>query len=411
VDFGAAGQISGTKLAGGDLQWANGARWAKDGPVPPRPGPPPGPPGGPSFPRRFSADVQATGNFAQVEAVYQDLDLQRSLLAGQLTGDSGYGGWRQQTLLIAGPRGADPSTPYAKALTQMSWQSNHAPWAAHCSYELATKCVKSDPNSGGCVEQAPATVNPFFGNPVTVLEKKEPVGGVLCEKWSNGGTPAKTMYWAIWFAANSIGNPDGPTVLKAQVINPGTHGGFPTPGWTAGYSFSNFTTHPIPAKTFSPPLNWLHGCTNSDDGVIEAGVPGRQSGYLCVEPGKEATFTLGLKVKPEKPVVHVSVQYCSSSDYCIDGGPSSSKGGGCKDCVAISSGDAEGGRMEVAFTPENWNSSKTLTVKYLKSGDSQFKITSTDYFIKDSQTLQFSTCACRAGEKCSNECSRACGKG
>jgi hypothetical protein len=150
-------------------------------------------------------------------------------------------------------------------------------------------------------------------------------------------------------------------------------------------------------------------CTNSDDGVIEAGVPGRQSGYLCVQPGKTASFTLGLKVKPEKPV-HVNVQYCSSSDYCIDGGTPPTAGGGCKDCVTISnSGASGGGGVGVEFTPQDWNISKTLTVQYLKSGDSQFKITSPDYFIKDSQALQFSTCACKAGEKCSNECERACG--
>jgi hypothetical protein len=258
VDFGSAGQIRGTQLANGDLQWANGARWAKDAPVPPPgpPGPPPRPPPRPSFPRRFSADIQATGNFGQIQAVYQDLDLQRSLVAGELTGDPSFGGWRQQTLLTAGPRGADPATPYATALTQLSWQSNHAP-LAHCSYELATQCVKSDPNSGGCVKYAPASVAPFFGNPVTVLEKTESVGGVKCEKWSNGGSPSKTMYWAIWFAAKTMAAPAGPTVLKVQVINPGHHGGFPTPGWSAGYSFSNFSTAPIPEEVFSPPAGWL----------------------------------------------------------------------------------------------------------------------------------------------------------
>ena len=59
----------------------------------------------PQFPRRFSANVVASGNFEQVHAVYQDLDGQRKLLAGELTGDVSHGGWRQQSLLTKGPTG------------------------------------------------------------------------------------------------------------------------------------------------------------------------------------------------------------------------------------------------------------------------------------------------------------------
>jgi hypothetical protein len=185
---------------------------------------PAGPLTPPLFPRRFSADVAASGNFEQIRAVYQDLDGQRMLLAGELTGDVSHGGWRQQSLQTVGPTGADPSTPYASAMTAMSWQSGSAAPPKRCSYELALQCVKRDPNSGGCVEHAPASVTPFFGNPVTILEKKETVDGVMCEKWSNGGSatsPPWTEYWAIWFVADSLSNPDGPTVAKVEVVNPG----------------------------------------------------------------------------------------------------------------------------------------------------------------------------------------------
>jgi hypothetical protein len=128
--------------------------------------------------------------------------------------------------------------------------------------------------------------------------------------------------------------------------------------------------------------------------VISQGLPGRQSGYLCVSPGKNASFSLALKAKPEKPHVVINVEYCSSSDYCIDGD-------GCRDCVTISD--------SVSFTPLNWQTSKMLNVSYLKDGDSQFKITSPDYFIKSPSALQFSTCACKVGDSCSNECNKACG--
>lgn len=351
----------------------------------------------PQFPRRFSANVVASGNFEQVHAVYQDLDGQRKLLAGELTGDVSHGGWRQQSLLTKGPTGADPSTPYASSMVAMSWQSGSAP-PARCSYELALDCVKRDPNSGGCIQHAPASVTPFFGNPVTTLEKREAVDGVMCEKWSNNGSataPPWTEYLAIWFAADSLSIPRGPTVAKVQIINPGNHGGFPTPGWTASYALSNFSTAPIASSTFAPPAGWLQSCTNSDDDVVSKGVPGRQSGYLCVSPDKDNSFSLALKAKPEKDAtVHLNVEHCGSGDYCIDGKH-------CKDCVKITSG--------VTFTSQDWATPKIVNVSYVSSGDSQFKITSPDYFIKSPSALQFSTCACRGGEVCSNECNRFCG--
>eukprot|EP00040_Diaphanoeca_grandis_P005004 m.30943 g.30943 ORF g.30943 m.30943 type:complete len:116 (+) comp16369_c1_seq1:846-1193(+) len=91
---------------------------------------------------------------------------------------------------------------------------------------------------------------------------------------------------------------------------------------------------------------------------------------------------------------------CVGPDECIDGMH-------CEGCVAFSPG--VGDNTTLTFTRDNWQQPQRITVMYKSSGDTQFKVSSQDYYLKNSFDLQFSTCACKPGEHCSNECNMYCG--
>jgi hypothetical protein len=65
----------------------------------------------------------------------------------------------------------------------------------------------------------------------------------------------------------------------------------------------------------------------------------------------------------------------------------------------------------LTFTPDDWHLPQPVHVSYQASGDSQFKLTSSDYFIFNGNQLQFSTCACKVGEHCPNACQEYCTTG
>ena len=93
--------------------------------------------------------------------------------------------------------------------------------------------------------------------------------------------------------------------------------------------------------------------------------------------------------------VTIRLQPCTPQDYCIDGAH-------CKDCVQFST-------TTLTFGPGDWSMPQTVEVAYGRAdGDSQFVITSADYYISNSFNVQFSTCTCASG-KCSNNCQAFCG--
>ena len=83
---------------------------------------------------------------------------------------------------------------------------------------------------------------------------------MVYEKWTNGVTPGVTPghpdLWAVWFAA--AGEDVVVRVCYTQQTNP-MHG-FPIPGWTYVYEFTNFTTNSIPSSRFEPPPDWRKAC-------------------------------------------------------------------------------------------------------------------------------------------------------
>ena len=62
------------------------------------------------------------------------------------------------------------------------------------------------------------------------------------------------------------------------------------------YTLSNFSTAPIPPSMFDLPPHWEATCTDSDGGVRKAGLPGRQAGYLCVDPEHKVRVRVRVRV-------------------------------------------------------------------------------------------------------------------
>jgi hypothetical protein len=209
----------------------------------------------PQFPRRFSAAVAwqcpgdvACGGLGDVAAVYQDLGANNSALMGLRSGEPWGPGYVYDNVLVTTPLGGEA------ALTRFVWQ-----WQTP-----GTRCSQRPANR---------SPGPFFAPAVSVLEGHETIGGVACEKWTNGVQPSHQIdppdMWAVWFAVvpASGGARDGGggggerTVAKVsytQQTNP-MHG-FPIPGWTYEYLFTNFTTGPIPSWHFEPPPGWETAC-------------------------------------------------------------------------------------------------------------------------------------------------------
>jgi hypothetical protein len=275
--------------------------------------------------------------------------------------------------LITNPgSSADPATPESTRTTQFFFNSNDA---SNCSYQI-------DYDSG-----APKQ---FFPYETSVLEGHESVNGVACEKWSNNETRPYNDYWAVWYEVGSYEK-----VARARYRVAPIGGGFPVPGFTVDYDFSHFSTGAVPSPILEPPSNWQDLCVDLDGGIEKHGVPNRQDGYICVGPNNSSTFSLRLATKP-RHTISVNIGLCEKGDGCIDGLH-------CKDCVIVSP-------ELLHFSPENWDDNQEVKISYGHEGDSQFKISSPDYFLNNSFSLQFSTCACSPGKVCSNNCQAYCGR-
>lgn len=333
------------------------------------------------FPAHFSADVESKceygyvgcGGLPLVGKVYQDVD---SSLWSHTVATDGVHMHFQEVLITVPASTADPATPEATQLTKFTWYSGSD--IGGCVYRLSFEYHRQVPK--------------FFDYPTPVLEKREVVQQVECEKWSNNGSRPYHPYWAVWYPIDV--SPAYSVVLKAQYIGPDSPPrSFPVPGFTLNYTFSNFNTTPIPPEQFTPPKQWSTHCTNGDGGLQKAHLPDRQNGYVCVSPGKGNSFSLALHTKPLHEVT-VRLLPCAPTDYCINGAR-------CKNCVQFS-------RMKLTFGPSNWSMPQTVEVEYLADGDSQFVFASTDYYINNTFETQFSTCACASGT-CSNNCFKFCG--
>ena len=68
------------------------------------------------------------------------------------------------------------------------------------------------------------------------------------------------------------------------------------------YTFSDFKTGLMSPEVFEPPEGWLGKCTDSDGGIRKTRLPDRQSGYVCVSPSKNNSFSLALLTKPQHKV-------------------------------------------------------------------------------------------------------------
>jgi hypothetical protein len=196
----------------------------------------------PEFPLRFSASVQwsclgevTCGGLGKVSEVYQDLNAKQSLLIGLRSGEPWGSGYVYDNVLI---------TPTENVLARFVWKT----------HTTNTRC--SDNPTG-----APRA---FFANAVSILEGNETINGVMYEKWTNGVIPSsKPPYpdlWAVWFAAvtSPNGDRDVARISYTQQTNP-MHG-FPIPGWTYNYDFTNFTTNAILESRFEPPSDWKKAC-------------------------------------------------------------------------------------------------------------------------------------------------------
>lgn len=333
------------------------------------------------FPTRFSTDVVSKceygnvgcGGLPLVGKIYQDVN---STLWSHVVATDGVHSHFQEVLFTVPASSADPTTPEATQLTKFTWNSATA--FKGCAYQLSFEYNRQVPR--------------FFDFSTPVLERREVIQQVECEKWTNNGSRPYQPYWAVWYPINA--HPTHSVVLKAQYIGPDSppHS-FPVPGFTLNYTFSGFNTAPIPPEQFTPPNQWLTDCINSDGGLQKINLPDRQGGYVCVSPGKNNSFSLALRTKP---VNGMSVQLlpCGPKDYCINGAR-------CKDCVQFSS-------ATLTFGPSNWSVPQTVEVVYLADGDSQFVFSSPNYYLNNTYDTQFSTCACASG-KCSNDCYRYCG--
>jgi hypothetical protein len=332
------------------------------------------------FPKRFSATVVSDSSWGTigcrgtplVKKVYQDFN---STLWSHHVATQG-GPWHFEEVLITVPAStADPTTPEATHLTKFTWNSDTD--FESCAYKIYNQQVPE-----------------FFGYATSVLEAREVVLGVLCEKWSNKDRAGTyDPYWAVWYPINA--HPAYSAVLKAQYVYPPSRPGmFPVPGCSTNYTFSNFSTAPIPPDRFTPPKGWLLMCRDGDEGLQKSGLPDRQGGYVCVSPGKNNSFSLALLTKPVRNV-SVQIHSCGPEDSCIDGNH-------CKNCVLFST-------TALTFTPSNWSVSQTVGVQYLTDGDSQFVFDSPNYYLNNTYDTQFSTCACTSGKKCTNNCQMYCG--
>ena len=135
----------------------------------------------PQFPLRYSATVEYTctdgsGGITcagtDVQRVYQDLPNNRSLWRGVFTGNP-WSPARSDYLVRRFPH-ADPATPEAHGLSRISW--------------------KSHTQSTGCSYSANAGFPLLFTETPHILEKKEIMDGVMCEKWSNNVTLGPPPY-------------------------------------------------------------------------------------------------------------------------------------------------------------------------------------------------------------------------
>ena len=340
----------------------------------------------PSFPERFSANVSSVSSWGKsgcdglpvvTGKVYQDKN--SSLLTHNwVTPDSGKNFYLLNTLLTIPASTADPDTPEATNLTLFTWDSDTE--SRNCEYQIHNGKIQN-----------------FFGFPLTVLVKREAVGNVVCEKWSNTKTRDPHSHdWAVWFPINA--QPPYSIVAKAEYYSPyhPPHGN-PIPSCTLDYTFTNFSTAPIPPQVFAPPKQWLKKCNDSDGGITTKNIP-NNGAYVCVSPGKNRNFSIALRTKPQHDVT-IEITPCSPDDgwYCVNGAH-------CKDCVKFS-------RTTLTFGPRNWSMPQTVEVMYLApNGDSQFKISSPNYYITNPwYEVVFSTCACENGKICYNNCQDHCG--
>jgi hypothetical protein len=261
VDFG-GNQLVATLQADGSLPWSNGLTWAREGPgpPPPSPGPPPPPPSSdqPVFPRRFSALVTATcsggacdeggwcdGGAGRMNAVYQDLDRNLSLWKDLQSGNPWGSGFVHSNVLIL-PNPETASDGRSKGgLARVVWKS-----------ETKNDACSIAPEGGA----APPA---FWGYPTIahVGRGSIMIGSetITCEKWSNNATMGIAPYpdnWAVWFRTAP---PHDPVRLQyTRQTNP-MHG-FPIEGWNYQYTFTNFSTAPIPDETFALPPAWKTAC-------------------------------------------------------------------------------------------------------------------------------------------------------
>lgn len=337
---------------------------------------------GVQFPKRFSATIVSDSTWDHIGCdglplvgkVYQDTT---STLWSHHIATQG-GPWHFEEVLVTVPAStADPDTPEATHLTKFTWKSDTD--FDGCAYQLYFETNRQLPE--------------FFGYLTSKLETREAIQGIQCEKWSNGDKAGPyDPYWAVWYPINA--HPAYSVVLKAQYVRPPSRPNqFPVPGCTLNYTFSDFSTAPIPSERFTPPEQWLTKCIDSDEGLKKSGLPDRQDGYVCVSPDKSNSFSIALATKPVKDV-SIRLRPCVAADSCIDGAR-------CKDCVHFSS-------TMLTFTPSNWSTPQTIGVKYLSDGDSQFIFDSPNYYLNNTYYTQFSTCAC-AGGKCTNNCQMFCG--
>ena len=334
------------------------------------------------FPRRFTASIATNSSWGKhlgcaglpiVGKVYQDHN--STLWSHSIQTDGVH--WHYEEVLITVPAStADPSTPEATQLTRFTWNSDTQ--HTSCSYSLWYYSDRQVPQ--------------FFGYPTSVLETKETIHGVECEKWSNRDKAGPyDSYWAVWYPVNA--KPAYSVVLQAQYLYPPSRPHqFPVPGCSINYTFSDFTTDPISQDIFTPPTDWLTQCTDSDEGLKKYNLPDRQSGYVCVSPKTGNGFSIVLQIKPVHDVT-VNIRPCTTGDSCIDGAR-------CKDCVHFNT-------TALTFSPKNWSVPQTVWVTYGADGDSQFIFDSPNYYLNNTYSTQFSTCACASG-KCSNNCQEYC---
>ncbi len=334
------------------------------------------------FPRRFSASVVSKSSWGDefgcnglpmVSQVHQDLN---STLWTHLISTDGVHSHFEDVLYTVPASTADPDTPEASYLTRFSW--------------------KSDTNYSGCnyglVYNNNRQLPIFFDYPLSALERKEIINGVECEKWSNKDKKGPyEAYCAGWFPTDA--DPTYSVVAKAQYTTPPSRpGSFPVPQCTLNYTFTKFHAGPISNELFIPPNNWSKICNNSDQGLKKYHIPDRQSGYICISPGKLASFSVSLFNKPVSDMA-VRVRLCNRQDYCIDGAR-------CSNCVQLSTTTLE-------FGPNNWSKPQAISISYVADGDTQFVFDSPDSYLNNTFNTQFSTCAC-ASKKCSNNCQMYC---